>query len=108
MKLSREFRAIGLLLALMLLAANRAGASEVCFPGINLAVPATTEGLYVNLVNGTSGQTEASVPGFDIDIYAAASTSPCPTAPAGKAAAPGKVPLQKAKLARRSAGSRGI
>ena len=51
-------------------------ATEACFAGVNLDVPATTEGLYVNLVNGTSGQTEAAVPGFDIDIYAAASTDP--------------------------------
>ena len=48
----------------------------MCVPAANLAVPATTEGLYVNLVTGVSGTTEASVPGFDLDIYAAASTSP--------------------------------
>jgi hypothetical protein len=48
----------------------------MCVPAANLEVPATTEGLYVNLVTGVSGITEASVPGFDLDIYAAASTSP--------------------------------
>ncbi|HWS27567.1 MAG TPA: hypothetical protein VN259_13490 [Xanthomonadales bacterium] len=41
-----------------------------------LAVPATTEGLYVNVVSGASGFTEGSVPGFDVDIYASASSVP--------------------------------
>lgn len=64
------------LLALLAVASLQATAAQQCFTGMNLPVPATTEGLYVNLVTGTFGQTEASVPGFDIDIYAAASTNP--------------------------------
>lgn len=59
-----------------MLLCSAAGAAEQCVSGIALDVPATSEGLYVNLVNGVSGQTEASVPGFDIDIYAAVSTEP--------------------------------
>jgi hypothetical protein len=55
---------------------SAAGAAEHCVSGLALEVPATSEGLYLNLVNGVSGQTEASVPGFDIDIYAAVSTVP--------------------------------
>lgn len=55
---------------------NTLDAAEVCSSALNLPVPATTEGLYVNLVTGVSGQSEASVPGFDVDIYAAASTNP--------------------------------
>lgn len=51
-------------------------ASEQCFLDRDLVVPQTTEGLYVNLVNGMSGQTEASVSGFDIDIYASANSVP--------------------------------
>lgn len=51
-------------------------ASEQCFLDRDLVVPQTSEGLYVNLVNASSGQTEASVPGFDIDLYAAASSVP--------------------------------
>lgn len=50
-------------------------AAPVCFRA-TLAVPATTEGLYVNLVTGVSGANEASVPGFDIDLYAVANTEP--------------------------------
>ncbi len=53
-----------------------AHAAQVCSPTVNLSVPATTEGLYVNLVTGVSGQTEASVPGFDIDLYASANSMP--------------------------------
>lgn len=65
---------LGLLTVPML--ASHASADEQCFFDRDLAVPQTTEGLYVNLVNAVSGQSEASVPGFDLDIYAAASTVP--------------------------------
>lgn len=58
-----------------LIASISAHSAESC-QTVNLAVPATTEGLYVNLVTGQSGTSEASVPGFDVDIYAAASTNP--------------------------------
>lgn len=51
-------------------------AAEQCISGLALPVPATSEGLYINLVTGVSGQTESSVPGFDVDIYAAVSTVP--------------------------------
>jgi hypothetical protein len=60
----------------LLLACTGAAATVMCVSSANLNVPATSEGLYVNLVTGVSGQTEASVPGFDIDIYAAVSTNP--------------------------------
>jgi hypothetical protein len=60
----------------LLLAGTGADATVMCVASANLTVPATSEGLYVNLVTGVSGQTEASVPGFDIDIYAAVSTNP--------------------------------
>lgn len=53
-----------------------AQAAVVCSPVVSLDVPATTEGLYVNLVTGTSGTSEGAVPGFDVNIYAAASTNP--------------------------------
>ena len=43
---------------------------------MNLSVPATTEGLYLNLITGVSGTAESQVAGFDIDIYAAVSTNP--------------------------------
>lgn len=65
-----------LALLLLLLAMTSVQAAVVCSAPMALNVPATTEGLYVNLVTGVSGVSEASVPGFDIDIYAAASTSP--------------------------------
>lgn len=66
--------ATAMLLALSI--SGAAPAAELCVSGINLAVPATTEGLYANLVSGVSGFTEASVPGFDIDVYAAANSNP--------------------------------
>lgn len=53
-----------------------ARSAEQCVPTAELSVPATSEGLYINLVTGLSGATEASVPGFDFDPYAAASTDP--------------------------------
>lgn len=64
------------LLALLVLLASSAQAAVICSPAVALAVPATTEGLYLNLVTGVSGITEASVPGFDIDVYAVANTTP--------------------------------
>jgi hypothetical protein len=67
-------RALSLFLLLFAHAQTQAGV--VCSPMTNLDVPATTEGVYLNLITGTSGTTEASVPGFDINIYAAASTNP--------------------------------
>ena len=62
--------------AVLLAALTSTHAAIVCAPAANLAVPATTEGLYVNLVSAVSGVSEGAVPGFDIDIYAAASTNP--------------------------------
>ncbi len=58
------------------LANNPATAAERCFSNLNLSVPNSTEGLYVNLVSGVSAPNEGGAPGFDIDIYAAASTNP--------------------------------
>jgi hypothetical protein len=51
-------------------------AAVVCSPMVNLDVPATTEGLYVNFITGVSGLTQSVVPGFDFDPYAAANTNP--------------------------------
>jgi hypothetical protein len=59
-----------------LLLSSMAGAAEQCTLDADLAVPNTTEGLYLNLVTAVSGPSEGSVPGFDINIYAAASTDP--------------------------------
>lgn len=66
------------LLAIMLLLVSGAyaHASVVCSSMANLDVPATSEGLYLNLVTGVSGVRESDVPGFDIDIYAAVNTNP--------------------------------
>jgi hypothetical protein len=74
--LPMKFRPIHCLAGLPLLMCAGANANEQCFSGIDLNVPATTEGLYVNLVNGLSGQSEGAVPGFDIDIYASANSVP--------------------------------
>jgi len=64
------------LLLMAVLPVCSANAAEQCVPNAELNVPATTEGLYVNVVTGVFGQTEASVPGFDIDIYASANSTP--------------------------------
>jgi hypothetical protein len=69
-----KFRSVHCLIGLLLCASTNA--TEQCFSAINLNVPATTEGLYLNLVNGLSGQSEGAVPGFDIDIYASANSVP--------------------------------
>lgn len=53
-----------------------AAAALVCMPTAELAIPATTEGLYINLLTGVSAPTEGGAPGFDFDPYAAASTLP--------------------------------
>ena len=59
----------------MLLNTN-AKAAVQCFTKVNLSVPATGEGLYINLITGVSGPNEGSVPGFDVNIYAAQNTPP--------------------------------
>lgn len=65
------------LLAMLLLAfATSAHAAVICSSMTNLDVPATSEGLYLNLITGVSGVRESDAPGFDIDIYAAVSTHP--------------------------------
>lgn len=61
---------------LLLASAASANATVICSPMTNLDVPATSEGLYLNLITGVSGFRESDVPGFDIDIYAAVSTNP--------------------------------
>ena len=74
MGLAKLGRAISLLIA----GAGMCGsvdAAVLCFRS-SFPVPATSEGLYVNLVNAVSGATESSVPGFDIDIYASANSVP--------------------------------
>ncbi len=64
------------LAALLLSAALPAPAALVCFDAQDLAVPATSEGLYVNFSTGVSGTSESAVPGFDFDPYAAVSSTP--------------------------------
>ncbi len=61
---------------LLLAFAASAHAAVICSPMTNLDVPATSEGLYLNLITGVSGVRESDAPGFDIDIYAAVSTNP--------------------------------
>ena len=55
--------------------ADPALAAVVCSGAVDLPIPATGEGLYLNLVTGVSGTTEAQVPGFDFDPYAAQNSS---------------------------------
>ncbi|HWU53795.1 MAG TPA: hypothetical protein VN153_13395 [Tahibacter sp.] len=62
--------------ALLLIIALPAPAALVCSPALNLPVPATSEGLYVNFSTGVSGTSESAVPGFDFDPYAAVSSTP--------------------------------
>lgn len=56
--------------------AGAAQAAAVCSSPVNLVVPATGEGLYVNFVTGGSGEAESQVPGFDLDIYAQQLSNP--------------------------------
>lgn len=53
-----------------------ANAAVQCPQTLPLIVPANGEGLYLNLVTNVSGTTEASVPGFDINPYAAQNSDP--------------------------------
>lgn len=53
-----------------------AEAAPVCRHDVDLDIPATTEGLYINLLDGVSAPAESGAPGFDVDPYASASTSP--------------------------------
>jgi hypothetical protein len=76
MKLHRTLLSTALTSAALLAAALPATAAEVCFTSQNLDIPATTEGLYINFLNGVNAPTESGAPGFDFDPYAAASTTP--------------------------------
>ena len=58
------------------LATGTAAAAVVCSGAVDLIVPETAEGLYVNLVKGVSGESAGQVPGFDFDPYAAQSSMP--------------------------------
>ncbi|MEO8276231.1 MAG: hypothetical protein ABI639_08415 [Thermoanaerobaculia bacterium] len=49
--------------------ASAASATVVCSSGGPIAVPATTAGVYVNLVTGTSATTPAASPGWDINPW---------------------------------------
>lgn len=51
-------------------------AALVCSAPLELAVPQSGEGLYINLVTGVSGESEGQVPGFDVDPYAAQNSDP--------------------------------
>jgi hypothetical protein len=53
-----------------------AAAAIVCDTDAELAIPATTEGFYINLLTGVAAPTEGGAPGFDFNPYAAASTTP--------------------------------
>lgn len=64
-----------ILLAVLFVLPCASHAAEIC-TNIDLPLPATTEGLYVDLVTGAHEESESAAPGFDIDIYAAASTTP--------------------------------
>ncbi len=64
------------MILLMLASAATAHANVICSSMTPLDVPATSEGLYLNLITGAWGVRESDVPGFDIDIYAAVSTNP--------------------------------
>ena len=44
-------------------------AAIVTSPVANLVVPATIDGIYINVVTGTTGTTPATVTGWDIDPY---------------------------------------
>lgn len=53
-----------------------ASAALVCSGPLELAVPQSGEGLYINLVTGDVGESEGQVPGFDVDPYAAQNSDP--------------------------------
>jgi hypothetical protein len=55
----------------MLTAASSSFAAIVWSGAVNLAIPATLDGLYVNVVTGATGGTGAATPGWDINPYGA-------------------------------------
>lgn len=71
--------------ALVLLAGvSAAQAVPTLSPAANVAVPATTAGVYINVLTGVSGVTPASAPGWDINPWSSTGLSFFnPAAPAG-------------------------
>ena len=67
-----------------LLAAATAQAQIVSSGIVNLVIPASMNGLYLNFVSGANGTTPASAPGWDINLYGAPSLLwASPATPAG-------------------------
>lgn len=62
--------------AILTLGSANAFAAQVCSQSPILNLPATGEGLYINLVTNVSAPTEAGAPGFDFNPYAAQSSLP--------------------------------
>jgi hypothetical protein len=58
------------------LAATPVAEAVIIYSGpINLVIPATTAGVYLNLVTGASGSTPAAAPGWDINPYSSTGLS---------------------------------
>lgn len=61
--------------AAMLTAASSSFANVIWSGPINLAIPATLDGLYMNVVTGATGATGTATPGWDINPYSATGLS---------------------------------
>lgn len=84
-KLNKHFAAMGVVAAAVGAGvAQNADAAIVSSGPVNIAIPATTAGVYLNVVTGLTGLTAASVPGWDVNPWSATNLSLFnPTAPSG-------------------------
>ncbi len=72
-------------LAGIALAAPAVAKADIIFSGpVNILIPATTSGVYLNVVTGVNGAVPANVPGWDVNPYSSTTLSLFnPTVPAG-------------------------
>ena len=63
-------------LAGVALAAPAVSKADIVYSGpVNINVPSTTSGIYINLVTGVFGTTPASAPGWDLNIWGSTSNN---------------------------------
>lgn len=94
-KLNKHFAALGAAAAAVtgVGIAQQADAAIVYSGVVNIPIPSTFGGVYLNFVTGATGATAASVPGYDINPYVGSPSFFTNNTPAGTAGVLGPAPV---------------